>query len=312
MPHLSIDGCSLQLHGLEVEAKEELQQSVADGEWTKIIKRSVLQGDAHTDSISKLQGRLTMEEIQLCPNTSIFSAMLFTCPIPTRNENKSMADVVTVPLRRHLRIIAAAVKAAFDLMLINCVRRNRKRLASGLIIDEPLKAARRGWLVQMSPQLIDIEECARKEGAINVLLRRHSNLIKVGDRVFIWKTGGVQMKDGLWEPTSGGLVAVGQVRTAPEMQALPAGMAAHLRKVGRQLDPWKETVSCSVAISHVLQEELEASKLRTQLQGRALPIFDNAVGSVYRLTTVQITAIEELMQRHDPSISAGLPFARCP
>ena len=120
------------------------------------------------------------------------------------------------------------------------------------------------------------------------------------------------MKDGLWEPTSGGLVAVGQVRTAPEMQALPAGMAAHLRKVGRQLDPWKETVSCSVAISHVLQEELEASKLRTQLQGRALPIFDNAVGSVYRLTTVQITAIEELMQRHDPSISAGLPFARCP
>jgi len=54
------------------------------------------------------------------------------------------------------------------------------------------------------------------------LLRRHANLIKQGDAVFIWKTGSVELKDsGLWEPVTGGLVAMGSVRLGPEVQARP-------------------------------------------------------------------------------------------
>ena len=296
------DHRSLRLTGLELLAQEELKNSVADGEWTKIIKPSVLQSDAQTDSTSKLQGKLTMEEIQLCPNASIFSAMLFTCPVPSRTENDPMSEILTVPLRRHLRIIAAAVKAAFTLMLVNCVRRKLKRRAAALVNDEPLKGARRGWIIQINPQLMNLEECARKEGAVNVVLRRHSNLIKVGDRVFLWKAGNVRLQDGLWEPVGGGLIAFGHVRSPSEMQALPSAMSAHLRPLGRQLDPWTETMSCSVTISHVLQETLQPQKIRTQLKGELLPIFENAVGSVYRLSTAQILALEEMMQRHDPSI----------
>ena len=54
-----------------------------------------------------------------------------------------------------------------------------------------------------------------------------------------------------------------------------------------------------------------ASKLRVQLQSTSLPIFENAVGSVYRLTTAQIVAVEEILQRHDPSIPAGASAQSC-
>ena len=78
--------------------------------------------------------------------------------------------------------------------------------------------------------------------------------------------------------------------TLKRMQALPAAIAAYLRPAGRQLDPWKDTMSCRVDVSHVFKEMLSASKLRAELQGQgaALPIFENAVGSVYRLTTAQV------------------------
>lgn len=302
----------MQLRGLEVEAQEELRQSVAEGEWNKIIKSSTLLNSGQVQSNSKpRETRLTMEEIQQCPNTSIFSAILFTCPVPTRTENKPMAEIVTIPLRRHLRIIATSVKRAFTDLQVIAVRRALGRRAAGLppVVDE--QKGRRGWLIQMSPQLIDVEACARKEGAISVLLRRHAQLIKPGDRVYIWKTGSVKLMDGVWEPVDGGLVAFGHVRGAAEIQALPAAMAAHLRPAGNQLDPWKHVMSCTVVMSHVLQETLMASKLRVQLQSTSLPIFENAVGSVYRLTTAQIVAVEEILQRHDPSIPAGASAQSC-
>ena len=304
-----VEGQSLQLQGLELEAAEELRQSIGEGEYDKILKLSALQPYGQMDSKVR-EGKLTMEEIQLSPNTSIFSAMLFTCPVPTRLENRPMDEIITVPLRRHLRIIAAAVREAFMSMQVAHIRRSYVRHAAGLpMFNEQAqnRTARRGWLIQMSPQLMDIESCARKEGSINVLLRRHANLIKVGDRIFLWKTGKVQLKvkDGTWEPVGGGLVAIGHVRTAAEVQTLTSAMAAHLRPLGKRLDPWKETMSCNVILSHVFKEELVASKLRSQLRCDVLPIFENAVGSVYRLTTSQVLAVEEILQRHDPSLSPG-------
>ncbi len=192
----------------------------------------------NSNSIHLPQGRLRIDEIQQSPNTSIFSSMLFTCPVPTRCDGCPMAEVVTIPLRRHLRIIHAAVIAAFTAMQVQSVRSWHARRASGLppVADEqPYRAgvggggsrsegggARRTWVLQISPQLIDIEACARQEGAFYALLRRHANLIKQGDAVFIWKTGSVELKDsGLWEPVTGGLVAMGSVRLGPEVQARP-------------------------------------------------------------------------------------------
>jgi len=306
MPNSTSDSHSLQLRGLEVEAQEELRQSVAEGEWNKIIKSSALLNSGQVQSNSTMrETKLTMDEIQQCPNNSIFSAILFTCPVPTRTENKPMAEIVTIPLRRHLRIIATAVKRAFADLQVIAVRRALARRAAGLppVVDE--QKGRRAWVIQMSPQLMDIEACARKVGAINVLLRRHAQLVKPGDRVYIWKTGRVELADGRWQPVDGGLVAFGHVRGAAEIQALPAEMAAHLCPAGKQLDPWKQVMSCTVIVSHVLQESLVASKLRPQLQSSSLPIFENAVGSVYRLTPTQIVAVEEILQRHDPSIPAG-------
>ena len=177
-------GRSLHLQGLEMQAKEELLYSVPNGEWQKIIKPGLAKGAQPDRSSSNAlhEGRLTMEEIQLSPNTSIFSAMLFTCPVPTRLEHKPMAEIITIPLRRHLRIIAAAVKAAFTTMQVNAVRRALVWRAAGwpFDVDDGARGSRRGWVIQMSPQLIDIEACARKEGALNVLLRRHSNRIRAG------------------------------------------------------------------------------------------------------------------------------------
>ena len=152
---------------------------------------------------------------------------------------------------------------------------------------------------------MDMETCARKEGSITLLLRRHANLVKVGDRVFLWKTGKVELKDGIWEPVGGGVVAIGHVRTSADVQTLTPTMAAHLRPLGTRLDPWKDTMSCNVVVSHVFKEVLVASKLRSQLRCDVLPIFENAVGSVYRLTTSQVLAVEELLQRHDSSLSSG-------
>ena len=48
-------------------------------------------------------------------------------------------------------------------------------------------------------------------------------------------------------------------------------------------------VSCPVAVTHVLKDGLGAGKLRSHLQGDLLPIFENSVGSAYRLTTAQVT-----------------------
>jgi hypothetical protein len=92
----------------------------------------------NSNAIHLPEGRLRIDEIQQSPNTSIFSSMLFTCPVPTRCDGRPMAEVVTIPLRRHLRIIHAAVIAAFTAMQVQSVRSWHARRASGLppVADE--------------------------------------------------------------------------------------------------------------------------------------------------------------------------------
>ena len=165
-----------------------------------------------------------------------------------------------------MRIIAAAVKEAFIWMQATHVRKTCARRAAGLPhFPEPAhqRGARRGWVLQMNPQLLDLEACARKEGAVNMLLRRHAGAVKPGDRAFIWKTGKVELEraSGSWLPVGGELVAIGHVRGTAEVQALPAAMAAHLRPAGKRLDPWKETVSCPVAVTRVLEVTSDSNGL---------------------------------------------------
>ncbi|KAJ1469445.1 hypothetical protein T484DRAFT_1851785, partial [Baffinella frigidus] len=252
----------LALGGLELVAQDELVASVAlVAAVGKVDMRPPVRGTPQPwmlDKSGKRRGvgkawKVTLEDLHSSKCVSVFSVYLYTCPVPLRGEALSL---VLGPLRRHLRVIAAAARGAFHAALVvkarstRALRRAGESSLAGAAPVEGVPGGGKAWVIQVTPhresslagagpvegvsgggkawviqvarEVLDLRGCLEATGAAPVLVLELADELQTNDTVYLWCPERVSCEtDGRIPPASGGVIAVGTILAPPAQKDLP-------------------------------------------------------------------------------------------
>jgi MoxR-like ATPase len=143
-------------------------------------------------------------------------------------------------------------------------------------LPEDQRPGQRNWIFQANPKLYDVDAALKSLKTIGWSVRQHGNDIKLGDRVFFWRSG----KDA-------GILAVATI-TERRVSMTPRPEEEAFRKA-----PFEDALSVTCRIDEVLPEPLLALDLRTDPALAELSIFRWHQGTNFPVTAEQA---EELLR----------------